>query len=73
MYRIGGTKLHGFVDATFSIEPDPISQSLVVMLYFSKYDLYGSAYRSYLLKYNITTKSCEDEWSTTKKMASTNL
>ena len=44
LFELGGTKLHGFVDATFDVVPHPFSQVLVIMLYFSKYDLYVPAY-----------------------------
>jgi len=44
LFELGGTKLHGFIDATFDVVPHPFSQLIVIMLYFSKYDLYVPAY-----------------------------
>ncbi len=40
IFEVGTTKLHGFIDCTFSIVPVFFSQILVLMLYFSKYDIY---------------------------------
>lgn len=44
LFELGGTKLHGFVDCTFSIVPRMFDQVLVIMLYFSKYDMYVPVY-----------------------------
>ena len=44
IFEVGDTKLHGFIDCTFSIVPVYFGQILVFMLYFSKYDLYVPFY-----------------------------
>ena len=44
LFELGDTKLHGFVDCTFSVVPTFFSQVLVLMVYFSKYDLYVPVY-----------------------------
>ena len=44
LFEVGDTKLHSFLDCTFSIVPVFFSQLLVFMLYFSKYDLYVPFY-----------------------------
>ena len=44
IFEVGTTKLHGFIDCTFSIVPVFFSQILVLMLYFSKFDIYVPFY-----------------------------
>ena len=44
IFEAGDHPLHGFIDCTFSIVPVFFSQILVLMLYFSKYDLYVPFY-----------------------------
>ena len=44
IFEIGDTKLHGFVDCTFGIVPRQFEQVLIIMVYFSKYDLYVPVY-----------------------------
>jgi hypothetical protein len=44
LFELGDTKLHAFGDCTFSIVPMQFSQVLIIMLYFSKYDLYVPVY-----------------------------
>ena len=44
IFEVGETKLHSFLDCTFSIVPVMFSQLLVFMLYFSKFDLYVPFY-----------------------------
>jgi hypothetical protein len=41
---IGNTRLHGFADATFSVVPHGFLQLLIIMMYFSTYDLYVPVY-----------------------------
>ena len=40
LFELGGTKLHGFADATFSMVPVFFDQVFILMLYFSRYDMY---------------------------------
>jgi hypothetical protein len=44
LFELGQTRLHGFVDCTFSVVPKLFKQVMVIMLYFSKYDLYVPVY-----------------------------
>ena len=44
LFELGGTKLHCFVDATFSVVPTKFQQVLIIMMYYSKYDLYVPVY-----------------------------
>lgn len=44
IFEIGDTQLHGFIDCTFSIVPSYFLQVLILMVYFSKYDLYVPVY-----------------------------
>ena len=44
LFEIGDTKLNGFADCTFSIVPMQFMQVLIIMVYFSKYDLYFPVY-----------------------------
>jgi hypothetical protein len=39
IFEVGDTKLDGFIDCTLSIVPIFFEQVMVLMLYFSKYDL----------------------------------
>jgi hypothetical protein len=44
IFEVVDHPLHGFIDCTFSIVPVFFSQIMVLMLYFSKYDLYVPFY-----------------------------
>ena len=44
LFELGGTKLHGFADATFDVVPFGFSQLLIIMMYFSRYDMYVPVY-----------------------------
>jgi hypothetical protein len=44
IFELGTTRLHGFSDCTFSVVPKVFKQLLIIMLYFSKYDLYVPVY-----------------------------
>ena len=44
LFELGGTKLHGFVDCTFKMVPTTFGQVMIIMMYFSRYDLYVPVY-----------------------------
>jgi len=53
LFELGDTKLHAFGDCTFSVVPIQFSQVLIIMLYFSKYDLYVPVYFVLMQVYSV--------------------
>jgi hypothetical protein len=43
-FELGDFGLHSFIDCTFRVVPILFKQVMVIMMYFSKYDLYVPVY-----------------------------